>query len=275
MDASGSHLRPIEAHWRLLLRPTIQPSPQPGVSALLRIRSTLAADAELDCRRMDLIESLPIFPLPDVVLLPEVSIPLNVFEPRYRQMTRDALAGTHQIGMVTVHPDGLEEMAGDPPVYPIGCLGRIGQAEEQPDGTFRIVLLGVSRFVILHEHPRTGERLYRSARVELRVDESPQDEASLARLEEQRAELLDLLQRLIQGLGEDGARQQAVTAFGRLEPARLINALTQSIAFATAERQRLLEADSVVSRFEIMADLLRFRLAEVTAGESASTGLPN
>jgi Lon protease-like protein len=224
---------------------------------------------------MEFIESLPLFPLSDVVLLPEVSIPLNVFEPRYRQMTRDALAGTHQIGMVTVHPDGLSDMAGDPRVYPIGCLGRVAHAEERPDGTFHILLVGVSRLRIVEEHPRVGDRLYRSARVELLRDEARQDPETLARLDACRGELLELLERLVRGLGEAGAGEQAVAAFERLEPARLINALTQSIAFPPVERQRLLEADTILGRFQIMADLLRFRLAEVAAGESGSTELPN
>lgn len=224
---------------------------------------------------MSLIESLPLFPLSDVVLLPEVSIPLNVFEPRYRQMIRDALAGSHQIGMVTVRPDYVSQMAGDPPIFATGCLGRIGQAEEQPDGTFRIVLLGVSRFLVLEEIERTGERLYRSARVELLSDESPQDAEALELLEQRRRELLALLERLVQRLGHKGAGHEAVTAFERLEPARLINALTQSIALLPAERQRLLETNSVISRFEIMANLLRFRLADVAAGEPGSTPLPN
>jgi len=224
---------------------------------------------------MDLIESLPIFPLPDVVLLPEVSVPLYIFEPRYRDMTRDALEGSHQIGMVTVHSDGLTDMGGDPEVYPIGCLGRIEQSEERPDGTFQIQLFGVSRFAIVHEHPRSRDRLYRSARVELLADRSPDDPETEARLDRQRSELLDLLERLVHGLEADGAHERVVAAFERLEPSRLINSLTQSIAFLPVERQRLLEADSIVGRFEIMADLLRFRLAEAAAGESASTEFRN
>ena len=79
----------------------------------------------------------------------------------------------------------------------------------------------------------------------------------------------------MQRLGRSGAEDPAIAAFERLEPARLINALTQSLAFEPIERQRLLEANSIVARFEIMGDLLRFRLAEVAAGEPGSTSLPN
>jgi Lon protease-like protein len=224
---------------------------------------------------MDLIESLPLFPLSDVVLLPELSIPLHIFEGRYRQMTADALAGSHQIGMVTIHPDSLSELAGDPPIFEIGCLGRIGHSDEQSDGTFQILLLGVSRFRILQEHERSGDRLYRSARVELLSDESPMDTEGFELLADRRRAVLVLLERLVQRVGRKDAAEQAVTVFDRLEPARLINSLTQAIAFLPAERQRLLEANSIISRFEIMADLLRFRLAEFESGEPGSTLLPN
>jgi hypothetical protein len=54
-----------------------------------------------------------------------------------------------------------------------------------------------------------------------------------------------------------------------------VNALTQSIAFSPIERQQLLEAESITGRFQIMGDLLRFRLAEIGAGESGTTTLPN
>ncbi len=108
---------------------------------------------------MTQIDSLALFPLSDVVLLPEVSVPLYIFEPRYRQMTRDALAGTQQIGMVTVRPDSLAEIAGNPPIFEVGCLGRIAHAQERPDGTFQILLIGQSAL----SDPRGGPASRRAA----------------------------------------------------------------------------------------------------------------
>jgi hypothetical protein len=224
---------------------------------------------------MDLIETLPLFPLSDVVLLPEVSIPLFIFEPRYRQMTRDALAGSHRIGMVTVRPDCVSEMAGDPAIFDIGCVGRIAHAQERPDGTFQILLLGERRFRILAEEARVGERLYRSARVKLLTDATPGNPEEIDRLERSRRDLLELIEDLVRRIAHDGAPAEAIDAFEQLDPARLINSLTQSIALTPIERQQLLEADSIVSRFEIMGDLLRFRLAEVGMGAPASPRLPN
>lgn len=224
---------------------------------------------------MEPIESLPLFPLSDVVLLPEVSVPLYVFEPRYRQMTQAALAGAHQIGMVTVRPDSLAHMAGDPPVFEIGCLGRIAHAQERPDGTFQILLVGEHRLRILEEHERTGDRLYRSARVELLTDREAQAPEEVEAQRQARLVLLELLSRLVARTAEGDDHARTLAGFEQLEPARLVNALTQSISFRPIERQQLLEADSITGRFETMSDLLRFRLAESGLGEPDSSALPN
>lgn len=225
---------------------------------------------------MAVIESLPLFPLSDVVLLPDSSVPLFIFEPRYRQMTRDALAGAQQIGMVTVRPDSVDAMAGDPPIFEVGCLGRIAHAQERPDGTFHVLLVGESRFRILSESPRTGDRLYRSARVALLEEQQPGSTSEHERLRLRRLELLELLARFVRGLGaaiDDPARTLA--SFERLESVLLVNAITQSIPFRAIERQQILESDSLLARFEIASDLLRFKLAESGAGEIGTRRLPH
>jgi uncharacterized protein len=221
------------------------------------------------------IEALALFPLSDVVLLPQVSVPLFIFEPRYRQMTRDALDGTRQIGMIAVRPDAVSAMQGDPPIFEIGCVGRISDSKERPDGTFQILLLGEQRFRIVEEHPRSGDRLYRSARVDLLEDPEPSTDDARTRLEASRVQVLDLLSRLVATARRESAGDEQLSGFSALEPTHLINALTQSISFDPIERQQLLEADSILSRFEIMGDLLRFRLAETGSFEGGSRSLPN
>ena len=92
---------------------------------------------------------LPIFPLPGVLLLPRGRLPLNIFEPRYLAMTRDALAGERLIGMV--QPTDPRVVGDNPPVYPTGCAGRITSFSETDDGRFLITLTGISRFRIRDE----------------------------------------------------------------------------------------------------------------------------
>lgn len=99
------------------------------------------------------IESLPgrfpIFPLTGALLLPGGNLPLNIFEPRYLQMVRDAMQTDKVIGMI----QPAEEAAGDgpAPVYRTGCAGRIGNFRETEDGRFLITLTGIARFDVAEE----------------------------------------------------------------------------------------------------------------------------
>lgn len=221
------------------------------------------------------IDDLPLFPLSNVVLLPQVSVPLFIFEPRYRQMTRDVLAGGHRIGMIAVRPEGIAEMGGDPDLFDVGCVGRIAHAEPRPDGTFQILLIGEHRFRVREEHPRTGDRLYRSACVDLLDDREPDGEADRKELERTRARVMDALARLVDRSRSGPSSEDPLAGFAQLEPERLVNALVQSISLEPIERQQLLEADSIVSRFQILDDLLRFRLASVGTTGMPPGSLPN
>ena len=99
---------------------------------------------------------LPIFPLTGVLLLPRGRLPLNIFEPRYLAMTRNALGGERLIGMVQPSDPQDDNRGGggpSPPVYPVGCAGRVTQFSETDDGRYLLTLTGVSRFRIREELP--------------------------------------------------------------------------------------------------------------------------
>src|SRR5918994_5883608 len=106
---------------------------------------------------------LPIFPLPNAVLFPNVFLPLHIFEPRYREMIADALASDRLIGMVLLRPGWERDYEGRPPVYPIGCSGVITHVERLPDGRYNIVLRGLERFRIVSEDQT---KIYRRAAIE-------------------------------------------------------------------------------------------------------------
>src|SRR5688572_32693985 len=100
--------------------------------------------------------TIPIFPLPNVVLFPNVFLPLHIFEPRYRQMVSDALAGERMIGMVLLQP-GHEDDEGVPAVYAIGCADLITHVERLADGRYNIVMRGLEPFrVVGDEHPSSN-----------------------------------------------------------------------------------------------------------------------
>jgi Lon protease-like protein len=95
--------------------------------------------------------TIPIFPLDDVMVFPNILRPLHIFEPRYRTMIADALKGDRVIGMIQLRPGYEADYEGRPPVFPVGCAGVIEQVEQLPDGRYNIVLRGLVKFRILSE----------------------------------------------------------------------------------------------------------------------------
>ena len=94
-------------------------------------------------------ERFPVFPLRGAMLLPGGNLPLNIFEPRYLQMVRDAMRTDRVIGMI--QPKAEAEDGAVPELYGTGCVGRITNFSETDDGRFLITLTGVSRFDIAQE----------------------------------------------------------------------------------------------------------------------------
>src|SRR5262245_64020543 len=102
---------------------------------------------------------LPLFPLPNVVLFPNVFLPLHIFEPRYKEMVSDAIAGDRMIGMVLLRPGWEHDYEGRPPIYPIGSSGVITHVERLADGRYNIVLRGLERFRVASEdHAKSYRR---------------------------------------------------------------------------------------------------------------------
>jgi len=112
----------------------------------------------------DVLERLAIFPLPHCVLLPGGLLPLHVFEPRYREMTRDCLNGNRMMAIARLKPGYETDYDGRPPVLPSCGLGRIIASEELPDGRYHILLRGVARVRITEElAPITAYRQVRAS----------------------------------------------------------------------------------------------------------------
>src|SRR5512133_4026618 len=90
---------------------------------------------------------IPIFPLPGAILFPRSQLPLHIFEPRYREMVRDAMDGPGRIAMIQPHRLDDDNQA---PLYAVGCVGELVGVEELEDGRFNIVLLGANRFRLIN-----------------------------------------------------------------------------------------------------------------------------
>jgi Lon protease-like protein len=132
------------------------------------------------------LSRLPIFPLPQATLFPGALLPLHVFEPRYRDLTRDVLADNQLMGIARLKPGFEADYEGRPPVFEVCGVGRVIEHKERPDGRYDLTLAGVARVRIVAEHP--PDRAYRAVRAELLVD-TPPEPALVVALEAQIATL--------------------------------------------------------------------------------------
>ena len=200
-----------------------------------------------------LCEVLPIFPLAGVLLLPRARLPLNIFEPRYLAMTRDALAGDRLIGMVQPS-DPNQPAAGNPPVYPTGCAGRITQFSETEDGRYLITFTGLCRFRIREEL----ELLRGYRRVVPGWDEFAGD------LRTPREPGFDR-ERLIRGLRVyfDKHRIKAEwDAINSVPGERLVTSIAMVCPFDPSEKQALLEARDLDERATVLTTIVEMAVAD-------------
>jgi Lon protease-like protein len=206
--------------------------------------------------------TIPIFPLPNVVLFPNVFLPLHIFEPRYRQMVDDALRGDRIIGMVLMRPGWEGHYEGRPAVYPIGCAGVITHAERLTDGRFNIVLRGMQKFRVKSED---AQRPYRLALIEALPE--PSIEACRAELREERRKLEALLVPHISSTRSGQApstdlrhetRDPKVPA--SMSDEDLVNALAQYLEFEPVEKQALLERNGLLDRCRSLIELLEMKV---------------
>lgn len=193
--------------------------------------------------------SIPIFPLPNVVLFPNVFLPLHIFEPRYRQMVGDALDGDRIIGMVLLRPGWEADYEGRPPAYPIGCAGLITHAEPLADGRYNIVLRGLEKFRIIEEDV---SRSYRVAQVETLMEDLSDVERASVRAERRRLEALLVPQP--EGRGTDPKVPPS------MPDEDLVNALAQYLELEPVEKQALLERDGLLARCRSLIELLEMKV---------------
>ncbi len=200
---------------------------------------------------------VPIFPLPGVLLLPGGRLPLNIFEPRYLAMVRDALAGERSIAMIQPREDAA--VVGAAAVYETGCLGRITAFSETDDGRYLITLTGLIRFDVARElPPLEGYRRVTAGYDRFRRDleDGPEDGAADgadgAAGAIDRARLLETLGFYFEAQGIEGD-WKAIEETG---DAALVTWLAMLCPFAAPEKQALLEAMSLTERASAMTAIM-------------------
>jgi Lon protease-like protein len=209
----------------------------------------------------DLPNIIPLFPLPNFVLFPGLSVPLHIFEPRYREMVSDVAQSHGTIGMMMLKGDWERDYYAYPDIYEIGCAGKIAALSKLPDGRFNLILQGLSEFRVVRE---IRQRSYRLAEVEWCSVPS-------AMLELDDRTLMNLHQLLVTFLGEAASDVwKSLVEERGLSGVALINSICFHLDIAPIEKQTLLEAGE--SRSSCLLDVLTFKAEERKLGPGGTGG---
>jgi Lon protease-like protein len=189
---------------------------------------------------------IPVFPLAGAILFPRTQLPLHIFEPRYRTMIRDALAGDRLIGMIQPR-----DSAEPPALFGTGCIGHIEAVEELEDGRFNLVLQGLSRFRVTRE--LEVDTPYRQVEADSSgfADSDEEEPLGLAH----RADLEQEARRYADALGYS-VDWEAVT---RLDDEMLVNGIAQIAPLDVGSKQALLEAPDMAARCELLVQFMQFQ----------------
>lgn len=208
-------------------------------------------------RLEDLPKILPIFPLSGALLLPQGSLPLNIFEPRYLALVQDSLAWGRIFGMI--QPSGAVSGAVEPPLFETGCAGRISSFAETDDGRLLITLTGVCRFRISEEVE--SARGYRRVIANWAPFAADLDDAPDLAVD--RPRLFSVLRPFLKMHNMD-LNWSAIEAASDLA---LTISLAMACPFEPSEKQALLESADPSRRAETLIALMEMAVAEANTGK--------
>ncbi len=196
---------------------------------------------------------VPIFPLPTVVFFPQAYLPLHIFEPRYREMIQETSTNGQCIGMALLK-DGWEDQYEDaPPIYSIGCVGRIISSHKLSDGRYNIVLQGLHRCTYQEQAVMTN---YRQARITPHIPE-----ASTSLTSEIRRHLEQTAQEYL--TSKKANELCDIIGSATLTDPILVHNLSAGLDLSPLEKQFLLESDDLPQQARRLIDLIRFKLADL------------
>jgi hypothetical protein len=202
--------------------------------------------------------TVPIFPLPNVVFMPHTVLPLHIFEPRYKQMFADALAGDRRIAVVQLKPGWEKDYYGSPAVYRILGVGQIMGSERWPDGRYDVALEGLGRGRMVSESQH-GD--YRVAEVEMLPDlVKPEAAGEVAAL---RAQFLPAFERI--AAQDESARMGfRPRSWENPEPGVVADVLAAKFIQSAYDLQSILGEADVLRRLQ----LVRVHLRAVLNGQA-------
>jgi Lon protease-like protein len=197
--------------------------------------------------KIKLPKKIAVFPLSNFIIFPEMTVPLNIFEPRYMEMIDDSMNGTKMIGLIQPKKIPVNSV---PELYKIGCMGQITSFDESKDGRYLISLSGLSRFKIIEEVK--NNKLYRECKISFNEFDSDIISSKKKINSSNIKSIFDNLQKLFDKRGymlnwKEIKKQN-------LE--QIINALSMASPFSLEEKQALLETKNFNLRKNKLEEIL-------------------
>ncbi len=208
-------------------------------------------------RPTDLPDSIPVFPLRGVILLPRATLPLNLFEPRYLEMIEDVISGHRIMGLIQPERSAGEEEspAGKSTgLRRVGCAGRVTAYQETDDGRVIVTLTGIVRFDVARELP--SSKPYRICTIDA-SRWSADFKSGVGEDEVDREQLLRVLKKYL----ETHQFRADWKAIGNAPSEHLVNSLSIISPYGSEEKQALLEAPDLKTRAEVLVALAEMEMA--------------
>jgi Lon protease-like protein len=207
----------------------------------------------------DLPQSVPLFPLTSALLLPFAQRPLNIFEPRYVEMVDAALKGDRLIGLIQPEDTSEESPRGRAPLQTIGCLGRLSHFEENGDGRYFIILDGLTRFELKSE--LTVMTPFRQGIISAERFASDFNRGFGAERVNR-----DRFIKMMRDYAEFANIDMNWDEINKTGIADLVNFCCMVSPYGAAEKQLLLEADSLEARAETLIAMAEYEMARGGTG---------
>jgi Lon protease-like protein len=244
--------------WQERCRPAAYPSEQKEKSVAIEQSPGEENRPEDELSFTDLSQppdQLPIFPLPNVLLFPNMVVPLHIFEERYKRMVNDCLQGNRLLGLFLLQP-GWDAEGAVPTPYKVGGMGRITRAARYPNGTFDILLSGLAR---VHVQRYIQQRPYLIAEVEMWADE-PDDSAGVEALTRRMVGLFERFVIAKVGEGHELLKNLKLLA----SPIDLLHLVVSNMPLDVHQKQEILNLRPIDERVTMMITFLSRALASPT-----------
>ena len=202
----------------------------------------------------ELPNKIPVFPLSNFIIFPEITVPLNIFEPRYINMVDDSMKNSRMIGMIQPKKNSNVQ---NPELFDIGCLGKITSFNETDDGRYLIVLNGLTRFKIQKEIQ--NNKLYR----EFEVSFSDYKNDINIKKEEIKFSDLELIFKNLKSLFEKNGYSINWEELKKQSLNQTINTLAMASPFSIEEKQALLETENLILRKKKLEEILKIYSVDI------------